>query len=317
MALEAADPIRQLFGMFRPVVERPQQDVFEADATAGHREVVTAILQQCLVGVGARRGDQLLAQLLIGGMQADREGELSATQPLESQFRQLRQGARHTDGADGDAALSDAQVIVEAADRIKHGGAVEQRFPHAHEHNVGRAAIHGLTHAQHLIDDLVGVEGSLETAFAGGAEPAGHWTTHLAGNADRQALIGGNSNGFDRLTVIGGEQQLGGGVSRHRTVNRSETPDRGARVAQRRPPGLGQHCDLGKRTGSLGIDPIVQLPAAEGRLSLSHSPVFKLGRTAAEQRTAHQTSRPWPSLISTASRAMKPSIAMRPFSFSV
>ena len=317
MALKTAHPIRQLFGVLRPVVERAEQDVLEADATAGHRKVVTAIFQQGLVGIGARGGDQLLAQLLIGGMQADGEGELGPPQPLEGQFRQLRQGAGHTDGADGDAALSDAKVIVEAADRIQHGGAVEQRFPHAHEHDVGRAAIHRLTHAQHLIDDLVGVERSLQPAFAGGAEPAGHRTADLAGDADREALIGGDPNRFDRLTVIGGQQQFGGGISGHRTVNRPETPDRGARVAQGRTPGLGKHRDLRQGSGSLGVDPIVQLTAAEGRLPLSHSPVFKLGRAAAEQRIAHQTSRPWPSLNSTASRAMNPSIASRPFSFSV
>ena len=233
MTLKAADPIGQLFSVLRPVVERPEQDVFEADATAGHRQIVTAVLQQSVVGVGARGGDQLLAQLLIGGMQADGEGELGATQPLEGEFCQLRQGTGHTDGADGDAALSDAEVIVEAADRIKHRSAVEQRFPHAHEHDVRGAAIHGLAHAQHLIDDLVGLEGSLQPPFAGGAEPAGHRTAHLAGDADRQALVGGNPNRFDRLAVIGGQQQLGGGVSSHRTVNLPETPDRGTRFAQR------------------------------------------------------------------------------------
>ena len=48
----------------------------------------------------------------------------------------------------------------------------------------------------------------------------------------------------------------------------------------------------------------MQLTAAERLWPLGDGPVLQLGRAATQQSLGHQISRPWPSLISTAIRAM-------------
>ena len=60
MALETTDTISQFFGMFRQIIELPQQDVLKTDAATGDVEVMTAVLQQGIKGIGMGRGDQLL-----------------------------------------------------------------------------------------------------------------------------------------------------------------------------------------------------------------------------------------------------------------
>ena len=60
MALETTDTISQFFRVFRQIIELPQQDVLKTDAATGDVEVVAAVLQQDIKGIGMGRGDQLL-----------------------------------------------------------------------------------------------------------------------------------------------------------------------------------------------------------------------------------------------------------------
>ena len=60
MALEPTDTISQFFSVFRQIIELPQQDVLETDAAASDVEVVAAVLQLGIKGIGMGRGDQLL-----------------------------------------------------------------------------------------------------------------------------------------------------------------------------------------------------------------------------------------------------------------
>lgn len=53
--------------------------------------------------------------------------------PLRAPPRPSRPSAP-TDGRDGDAARPDAQLLVEQVVRLDHGGKVQQRLAHAHEH---------------------------------------------------------------------------------------------------------------------------------------------------------------------------------------
>ena len=59
-------------------------------------------------------GDQFLAELLVGGMQTHRQGELGPPQPLQGPLRQLGQGVGHAYGAEGDLALGHTQIAAEA-----------------------------------------------------------------------------------------------------------------------------------------------------------------------------------------------------------
>ena len=317
VALEPSHPIGQFCGVLGGIVQTTQKDVFEADATAGHGQIVTTVLQQGLVGIGMSRGDELFPQRLVGGMEAHRQGELGPTEGRQSQLGQLRKGFRHANGAHRDPTLTNPEVVIQAANGIENCLAVEERFPHAHEHDVRGPAIHHLPHAEHLINDLVGAQRALQAAFTGGAETAGHRTAHLAGHTDRQPLISGDANGLDRLAVIGGQQQFGRRVCGNRTMHLLQATDLNTVFLERLPPSLRQNGDLRQGSGSLGVEPVVQLPPTKGLLPLSNRPALQLGRAATEQHLAHQIRRPWPSLISTASRAMKPSMAARPLSFSV
>ena len=83
------------------------------------------------------------------------------------------------------------------------------------------------------------------------------------------------------------------------------------------PKALGQHRHVRQLACTFGVEPIVQLAAPKGGLSMLLGPGLKRLEPSSEQGLAHQTSRPWPSCASTTNRAMKPSIAIRPFSRSV
>ena len=99
---------------------------------------------------------------------------------MHRQFGQFGQGARDTNGADGDPTLTNAQIIVEAANRLEHSVNVEQRLAHAHKHHVGRTAIHHFADAEHLVNDFMRRQRALKPPFPGRAKAASHRATHLA-----------------------------------------------------------------------------------------------------------------------------------------
>ena len=225
-------------------------------------------------------------------MQTDGQGELGPPQSVQGQFRQLRQCPGNTHGAHGDPTLTNPQIIVEAANRLENSSTVQQGLSHSHEHDVRGAPIHGFPNAQHLIHDLVGAQRTLQSVFSGGAEATGHGATHLAGDTDGQSLIRGNTDGFNRFAIVGGQQQFGGGIGRHRAVHLTQATDMNTLLLQPGTPGLGQNGDVVQRACPFGIKPIVELTTAERLLPLGHRPVLQLGRAATEQGLIHQISRP-------------------------
>src|SRR5438093_353124 len=76
-------------------------------------------------------------------------------------------GGHHPDGADGDRARRDPDVVVEALDRRPGGVAVRERLAHAHEDHVGDALRARVRGTHHLLHDLGGVEMALEARLAG------------------------------------------------------------------------------------------------------------------------------------------------------
>jgi hypothetical protein len=131
----------------------------------------------------------------------------------EGPFGQGGQGAGHPHRADGDAALGHAQITAEAGNRFQHIFCVEQGLAHAHEHHMAGATPHHFSHAQHLIDDFMNRQGTLQALLAGGAEAAGHGAPHLAAEADGEAIFGGDAHRFEAEAVVGSQQQLGGAVA--------------------------------------------------------------------------------------------------------
>ena len=326
MALKPPQQAGQGSGVMGLVVDAAEQDVLEAHPPAGFRHVVAAILEQRLNRIGVGGGDQGMAQALVWGMQAHGEGELGSPQALSGPVCQGGQGSGHPHGADGDLPLGHAQVSAEAIDCRQHRVDVEQRFSHTHEHHMAGATVHRLAHAQHLIDDLVWRQGPLQPPFAGGAEAAGHRTAHLAADTDGEPLAGGNAYGLQGEPIVGAEQQFHGAIDRVAAMHQGQASDQA--WGQLLPPALGQHRDRLGIAHATGVDPLMQLATAEGRLALGLGPLLQFVAPPAEQggvvaeggglgRDQGQIRMPWLSFHSTAKRAMKPSMAMRPCSFSL
>ena len=333
MALEAAQQLGQGRRMARLIVETAEEDVLKTDPPSGDLDVAAAVLQQGLDRVGMGRGDQLFAQPLIRCMQAHGQGELGAAEAFQGQLRQPRQRAGNPDRAHRDLPLGHAQVRAEAINRVENRLHIEQGFAHAHEHHVARALVHDLPHAQHLIHDFVDGQGALQAPFASGAEATGHGTAHLTADADGQAALGGNADGLDAQLVVGAQQQLGGAIAGDAAVDLPRTPHpiEGARRRLRTQglaEGLRQDRHLVEGARPLGVEPVMQLAATEGGLTMLLSPMLQSREAHPQEGTGlfrwrrgrghqPQASSACPSLYSTASRAKKPSIATRPFSRSV
>ena len=176
-------------------------------------------------------------------MQADRQGELGTTKAFHRQFSKLGKGAGHAHRAHRDATLTDAEVIVEASNRLQNRLNVEEWLPHAHEHHVGWATIHHLADAEHLIDNFMGGERALQPPLPSGAETTGHGASHLTGDAHREALIRGDTNRFDGFGILGAEKELGGGIARNGTQLLLQPAHHNALILQSRSPSLGQDRD--------------------------------------------------------------------------
>jgi hypothetical protein len=116
------------------VVDPSYKRILKANPPSRAQHVVAAVLDQSLQGIVGCGRDQLLPQLLVGGMQADGQGNL---QLLLGQPGDL---PRHAHRREGDVPLADANILIEAANGLHHGVAVEQGLPHAHENHVADAA---------------------------------------------------------------------------------------------------------------------------------------------------------------------------------
>lgn len=146
-------------------------------------------------------------------MEAHREGELGPPQDRQGPLGQVGQGPGHAHGADRDLALGHAQIPAQRLHRPQDRLDIEQRLAHSHEHHMAGALIHHLAHAQHLINDLVHRQRALQSLLAGGAEKASHGAAHLAADADREPIIGGDAHRLEAEAISGGEQQLDGAIA--------------------------------------------------------------------------------------------------------
>ena len=236
------------------------------------------------------RRNQFLPQPLIGSMQAHGQGELGPAQARQSLFRQGGQGAGHTHGAHRDLALGHAQIGAQAIDGLQHRLDVEQGLAHAHEHHMAGALLHHGAHAQHLIHDLVHRQGALQSPFTGGTELAGHRASHLAADTDGEPITGRDADGLKAEAVVRPQQQLGGAVAGHAAVQLAGATQpiegsSGRLGGQLLAEGLGEHRHLLEAAGPFGVEPIVQLPAAKGRLAAILHPLLQSRKAHPQQGT--------------------------------
>ena len=90
-------------------------------------------------------------------------------------------------GRDGEVAGSDADTvrIVKDAQCLENLVVVSKGLALAHEHYTRRALTKVVGNMEHLVNDLLGGQRTLETVQTGSAKGAAHATTCLGGNADR------------------------------------------------------------------------------------------------------------------------------------
>ncbi len=226
----AAQHVGEQVGAPRLVVDAAHHGVLDGDPALGDPGVVPGRLD----GLGDRGAgvdrDQRVAQLVVGGVQAQREGDRDAL------LGQLADARDQTDGRDGDAARRHAQAVGrgvgEAAYGADDGLVVGQRLAHAHEHHVvdaAPAAGHLVTveragPGDDLLDDLGGAHVALQAALAGGAERAGHAAAGLAGHAHRRAARVAHQHRLDEGAVEELPQRLARGalVGLHRLQRRHQ-----------------------------------------------------------------------------------------------
>ena len=178
--LQPAAQRGQLDGVGRPVVDAVDHRPLEAEPSAVQRQVVGARLHHGGQRVAPVDRHQLVAQRVVGGVQADgqRHREAPLGEPADA--------GHDADGRDRQVARRQAEVAVQPLDGAPHRGLVGQRLAHAHEHDVAdaAAAVAGPPGgADDLLDDLAGRQVAGEAGLAGGAEAAPHGAAGLARHA--------------------------------------------------------------------------------------------------------------------------------------
>ena len=154
----------------------------------------------------------------------------------------------------GDAPRREAEVVVEPLDRGPRRVVVGERLAHAHEHDVADALRRRVRGAQHLLDDLAGVEVALEAGLAGRAERAAHRAAGLRRHAHGRAVGVAHEHGLDLRAVARARPQP---LRRHAVV-RGLLDDRVEREREARRRGASRSA-RGQRGG------VVERHAAGGR----------------------------------------------------
>jgi hypothetical protein len=259
-------------GAERLVVDVADERVLDGVPAAGAAGVV--------VGGGEHLGDvpagvdrhQGVAQLVVGGVQADREG---GVQPLLGQLpdrrHQAHRGHRHRPLRQPEAVRRGRHERVEG---LADPGVVGQRLTHAHEHHVGQPARaagdlpagHRRGRRDGLADDLGGGEVAGEAALAGGAERARHAAPGLAGDAHGGPVGVAHEHALDEGAVVQPPQRLAGAPAVGLQVPDGGQQPRQQRLGEVRPRGR-RHVGHPGRVGDPGVEVAGQLVGAEGRVT--------------------------------------------------
>ena len=149
-----------------------------------------------------------VARRLDSRVQRDGEGELLGD---VSELADTRDNAA---GRDREVTCADADAvgIVEYAQRLEDFVVVGEGLALAHEDDAGGALTKIVGDMQHLVDDLLGTQRTLEAVQAGGAKGAAHAAACLGGDADGKLVATGHADGLDRNAIVVLEQVFAGSV---------------------------------------------------------------------------------------------------------
>ncbi len=260
MGADVASQVGQLADVDRPVVHPGDQRPLERHATTGDLEPAPAGGHERLEGVATVDGDELVAQLVVGGMQ--RDGEVDR----QPGGRQAPDARHQPDGRHGEVAGREPEVVVEPVERGDDAVEVRHRLAHPHEDDVREAPGAGLLHRSHdLLDDLAGGELALEARLAGRAEAAAHGAPGLRGDADRGAVGVVHEDGLHEGAVVELPQPLDG-VLAVRRRHRGRLQREGEGVVDLLAQGDRQVGHL-RRLDGPPVEPVPHLACPVGRLA--------------------------------------------------
>ncbi len=114
MGLKAFEVVGEFLGLGGAVVHAREEDVFKGDAAFSGFHIGATVGEEGFEGVGAGTGNQLFAQALVGGVEADSEGD------LELMFGQLRDPTGQADGGDGERSHPNPHILIEAMERLHY-----------------------------------------------------------------------------------------------------------------------------------------------------------------------------------------------------
>ena len=208
MSAHPPDEVGQLSGAGVGVVDPPHHGVLEAHSPARRLLIPAHGLHQHLHGVGVVHRHHAAADVVVGGVEGDGEGELEL---LLGQLVDLRHEAA---GGEADVphpdvhALGGRDVLEKAHDFVE----IIQRLPDAHQHDVGDALPDVLLGGVNFGADLPRLEVAHPARLGRGAEAAAHPAAHLGGHADRVAVVVAHDDGLDAVAVGHPQQVLHGAV---------------------------------------------------------------------------------------------------------
>jgi len=264
------------------IVGSAEQHVFVGHFTPGLFKPIIPGGEHFLDRNAFHRGHQLVALLLVGRVQRDRQLEARL---LRSQLSQSL-GLAH--GRDRDLARADAHLVVHGIERAQQIGLIEQRFAHAHHDRAGERTERAS--ADVLLEDLVRREIAHQSQLSGGAERAADRAAHLRGDAQRRAALRlalfveverGHVHGLNARLRIGlcqrnaaahlargatarkADQQLGRSIARGLAREFAARKDR-ERACELFAQALRQGTHLLVLEQALGDDVLAQDPCVEG-----------------------------------------------------
>ncbi|VTR70869.1 hypothetical protein DESC_870025 [Desulfosarcina cetonica] len=212
LGLDRPQEFYQPPGILQAVVDALHEDVFKGDLAPRGQGKLAAGGHQVRQGIAAVDGHQPAAQGVIGGVQGN--GQVHAR--IASQ---VRHAGNPSGRGNGDPPGGELEAEITVGDDIQgldHVGVVGQRFPHAHEDDVGQRHAfltrHTLLDVPHLGDDFTGRQVAYEPALGRHAETASLGATHLTGNTQGIVILLGDQHGLDVLPVSEPEEQLEGTI---------------------------------------------------------------------------------------------------------
>ena len=107
----------------------------------------------------------------------------------------------------------EAVLAVNDAHGLKNSVIVKERLALAHEHNARYARTKIVGNYTYLVNNLAHAKAARIAVLAGGAKIAAQGAAGLAGNADGEAVLAWNANGFNRGAVGKRNEVLAGTIA--------------------------------------------------------------------------------------------------------